>query len=165
MKSGSSTSITSLLARAALAGFATGLRSVTPLGVMARNHGDPAIRAGWKTWPVMNTNIGRIALQLGWLGELIGDKLPFTPSRTQPSALAGRLVLGALAGLAIGTTGTDASLKPTTVLAGLVGAAAGSFGGYHYRSFLSGKLGLPDLPGALLEDAAAFTLARKAIKG
>jgi len=159
------TSTTSILARAALVGFATGLRSVTPLGVMARNHDNPAITAGWKTWPVMNSSIGRIGLQLGWLGELIGDKLPFTPSRTQPSALAGRLAMGALAGLAIGTTGTNTSLKPTTALAGIVGATAGSFGGYHYRSFLSGELGLPDLPGALIEDVAAFTLARKAIEG
>src|SRR5262249_13299731 len=81
-------------------------------------------------------------------GELVGDKLPTTPSRTAPAGLGARLVTGAITGGAI-AGGVGAAL-------GAVGALIGTFGGYQARTGLVRALGTPDLPIALLEDAIAI---------
>ena len=44
-------------------------------------------------------------LSLCLAGELIGDKLPFTPSRKLPGPFAARLVSGGICGLALGYAG------------------------------------------------------------
>ena len=158
-------STSSLAGRALIVGVAAGLRSMTPMGVLASQHEDRSIRAGWKKWPVLRSRAGRKALQTSWIGELIADKLPVTPSRIEPGPLGGRMVFGALAGMAIGTEGKGAMPRLAGALAGACGAVAGSYGGYKARTYLTKEVGLPDLPGALVEDAAAFTLARKTIRG
>ena len=155
----------SLSTRALLAGLAAGMRSMTPLGVLASEHDDRSIHGCWKHWPVLRSGTGRKILQLAWLGELVGDKLPTTPSRLNPGSLGGRMVLGGLAGLAVGTEGKGRQPGFTAALLGIIGAVAGSYGGYHARTFLTQKTGLPDLPGALMEDATAYIVARKAVKG
>ena len=155
----------SLIGRALLAGVSAGLRSMTPGGVMARTRDDAPARTGWKDWPMVRSSVGRSVLQLAWIGELVGDKLPVTPPRTEPGSLTGRIVTGALTGLAITSGVQGAAPKMTGILAGGTGALAGSYGGYAGRTFLTEKLKLPDLPGALLEDALAFSLAYRAITG
>ena len=47
-------------------------------------------------------------LSLCLVGELIGDKLPFTPSRKLPGPFAARLVSGGICGLALGYAGGGA---------------------------------------------------------
>ena len=157
-------SLRSLAARALIIGVAAGLRSMTPMGVLATEHDDAPRRAGWVSWPVLRSANGRKILQLSWLGELIADKLPFTPSRLAPGALGERMVMGGLAGLAIGTEGKGATPRIVGALAGVAGALGGSYGGNYTRTFLTAKVGLPDLPGALIEDAAAFGISRKATR-
>ena len=154
-----------IVGRALLAGISAGLRSATPIGVMAAERNDASFQAGWKDWPLIRSGAGRALLQSVWAGELVADKMPGIPPRTDPGPLAGRMVIGALAGLAVGTEGTGATPKAVALIAGTAGAVAGAFGGYQYRVGVAKATGLPDLPLALMGDIVAYALARKAVKG
>ena len=85
------------------------------------------------------------------IGELVNDKLPKTPSRLIPPQFITRIVTSALCGLAIGLSGGEMIVG---LVAGILGAVAGTFGGAKARSLLARNLGC-DLPAALLEDIAA----------
>src|SRR5260221_8191993 len=87
------------------------------------------------------------------LAELVGDKLPKTPSRKTPGPFVGRVVFGALSGAAI-----CAGAQQSLVVGGLLGALPGdasTFGGYEFRTRLVKALNVPDIVIALLEDAIA----------
>ncbi len=140
--------------RSALLGLFSGGRSFSPLAVLALLHDDPSTDGDWKRWPVLRSSGARAGLVLGAIGELIGDVLPFTPSRTKPGPLIGRMTTGAIAGAAIGTLhGADARRSGAAL--GAVGGLAGSFAGSLVRAAGS-KIGLPDLLVALLEDAVVL---------
>jgi uncharacterized membrane protein len=147
----------SILLRATALGLATGSRSTVGLAALALS----AERTGsWQTsrWTA------RLATTAA-AGELIGDKLPQTPSRLLPPGLAGRLVFGA-AGAAI-LSHREGNSRSNTLLAtalGLAGSAATCWGGASWRKAASGKFG-NDLPGALAEDAGCLALARYAVSG
>ena len=85
------------------------------------------------------------------LSELVIDKLPATPSRTQPGAIAARAASGALAGAALGAGRPVAGLA---ALAGAVGAGAATLLGHALRAQLAKAAG-KDWPVALTEDALA----------
>jgi uncharacterized membrane protein len=145
-----------LLLVALLLGVSAGLRSMTPLAVVAwAARGWPAVAGsalGFMAAPVTGYVFAALAI-----GELIADKLPFIPSRLQPGPLGGRIISGALAG-----TVAAIALQSSPIIGGLVGAAgglAGSFGGYAVRRGLTVDRKLPDLPVALLEDVVAIGLA------
>ena len=91
-------------------------------------------------------------LSLCLVGELIGDKLPFTPSRKSPGPFAARLVSGAICGLALGYAGGGALVG---ALGGLVGAVIGTLGGYAIRAKLAAGF-KRDVPAAVIEDAIAL---------
>jgi len=83
------------------------------------------------------------------LSELVIDKLPATPSRTQPGAIAARAASGALAGAALGAGRPVAGLA---AVAGAVGAGAATLFGHALRVQLAKAAG-KDWPVALTEDA------------
>lgn len=85
------------------------------------------------------------------LSELVIDKLPATPSRTQPGAIAARAASGALAGAALGAGRPVAGLA---ALAGAVGAGAATLLGHALRMQLAKAAG-KDWPVAVTEDALA----------
>jgi uncharacterized membrane protein len=93
------------------------------------------------------------------IGELVNDKLPKTPSRLIPPQFITRIVTGALCSLAIGLSGNGVIIA---LVAGIMGAVAGTFGGAKARSLLARKFGR-DLPAALLEDAVALGIAALAL--
>jgi uncharacterized membrane protein len=117
----------------------------------------------WAAW------LGRLPLEGSWLEflsspwacgiltalalvELVADQLPTTPSRTVPVQFGARLATGGLSGLAIGKAyGTPLP----GLLAGLVGAVIGTFGGRALRGWLA-KVFANDHPAALVEDAIAL---------
>ncbi len=155
-----------VLGRALLVGFATGLRSMTAIGTFAAERNDASLGAApWKAWPVLSSPAGRVVLQASTVGEMVMDKMPFVPSRTQPGPLGGRMAFGAIAGLAIGTLGTGTGARVLGAVSGALAAAAGAYGGNAYRSGVTKATGLPDLPVALVEDAAAVLIARKGVRG
>jgi len=131
----------SALIAALLLGIVAGLRSMTAPTAVA--------------WGVGARPIVRYALLALALGELVADKLPFTPSRKRAGPFAARVASGALCGAVLGTSGASAALGG---LAGAAGAVAGTLGGYAARARLARAFG-GDLPAALLEDAVALGLA------
>ncbi|TPW30993.1 DUF4126 domain-containing protein [Martelella alba] len=91
-------------------------------------------------------------LTLFALVELVTDQLPTTPSRTVPPQFGARIVMGAIAGTALGFAA--GGFGPGAV-AGLVGAVIGTLGGAKARGALARKFG-QDRPAALIEDAIAL---------
>ena len=149
-----------LLLLALLLGVSAGLRSMTPLAVVAwAARGWPAVAAsslGFMAAPITGYVFAALAI-----GELIADKLPFIPSRLQPGALGGRVISGALTGAVAAI-----AVQGSPVLAGVAGAIgglAGAFGGYAVRHRLTAGRKLPDLPIALIEDVVAVGLAVLAV--
>jgi uncharacterized membrane protein len=140
-------------------GVATGLRSMSPLAVLAlaspRQSGDHLLRI--VTRPPVPAVLGAAAG-----AELIADKLPGMPSRLAPPGLIARLVLGALVGgLAARIEGASPALGATC---GLAGAGAGAWTGYTVRHQLGATTHLPDVLFAALEDAVTLTLALWAVR-
>ena len=83
--------------------------------------------------------------------ELITDQLPSTPSRKVPIQFATRIVMGGLAGAAIGA---GFGQWQGALAAGAVGAVLGTLGGAAFRSRLA-KAFRRDAPAAFIEDAVA----------
>jgi uncharacterized membrane protein len=83
---------------------------------------------------------------------IVIDQNPKTPSRKAPQSFGARLVSGTFSGAAIGLSA--GSLWPG-LLAGLIGAVIGTYGGAAFRGRLAAAFG-KDLPAALVEDAIAI---------
>jgi uncharacterized membrane protein len=149
-----------------LIGGVTGLRSMTGIAMMTivAQRGWPHL--GWLH--LGGTGLSFLSRPLTMyvfvvlaIGELIADKLPFTPPRIQAGPLAVRFLLGAFCGsvLAI-AAGMQWWVIPATV--GGVAAIVGAYTGYWLRRGITSR-GVKDLPIALLEDAAAILLALFAV--
>jgi uncharacterized membrane protein len=151
----------SALARPLLLGIVTGLRS--QLGVAVLAWSEPASSGDTRALRLLRSTSGRTVSVLAAAGELVGDKLPSTPSRLKPLVLGSRLVTGAAVGvLSVGRT--DKRTLAVAGAVGAVGAAAGSYAGATYRKVLPARTHSPDLPWALGEDAIAAGLAATAVK-
>lgn len=142
-----------ILLFALLLGVVAGLRSMTAPAVAAW-----AARLGWihldgTPLAFLGHPIAVYVLTALMIGELIGDKLPRTPSRTTAGPLVARVVAGALAGAAL-TVGLGGGLG-LGALSGAAGAVAGTLGGYRARVGLVRALGTPDYVVALAEDVVA----------
>ncbi len=102
----------------------------------------------------LTSKISLVIFTLFAIGELIGDKLPKTPSRISAFPLIARMVFGGLTGAALVIT-AGAALG-AGIAVGAVGALVGSFAGYYLRRALTARAGLADLPIALFEDLVAI---------
>jgi uncharacterized membrane protein len=85
--------------------------------------------------------------------ELVTDQLPSTPSRKVPVQFGARIIVGAVAGAAVGISGGQ---WVGGLVAGAIGAVVGTLGGYELRTRLVAATGGRDLPIALLEDGVAI---------
>ena len=138
---------------ALLLGVVAGLRSMTAPAAVAWG-----ARLGWlhlegTALAFLGSAPAVYVLTALMLAELVGDKLPTTPSRTRPGPFIWRIVTGGVAGAAL-TAGTGHSLMSGAVL-GALGAVAGTLGGYRARTGLVRALRVPDYVVALVEDATA----------
>jgi uncharacterized membrane protein len=133
--------VDSFLVRSVALGAAAGARSLTPLAMLALRRGG-ALRA---------------VTAAGALGELVGDKLPGTPSRLQQPQLTGRIAAGALVGALLARQHGRPVL--TSALAAGAAALGASYAGAAWRKYQ------PGIPAALAEDAAAVGLAWAATRG
>jgi uncharacterized membrane protein len=88
------------------------------------------------------------------LAELVGDKLPSTPNRTDTGPLIARAVSGALCGAAL----CAAAKRPAAqgAVLGALGAVAAAFAAYKIRRRLGRELQAPDAAIAVVEDALAI---------
>lgn len=147
--------------RATMLGFVGGLRSMTPLAMLNRTKElDPP--PDTTVEQILTAPATRTIIDLMASGELVGDKLPLTPSRISPIPLIGRLSLGALAGTSI----CRRYKQPLLVgaLLGAAGAGVGSFAGYYARNALTKNTKLPGAAVGLVEDGVAFGLGYIAVK-
>lgn len=99
-------------------------------------------------WPYANWTT--LASGLLLLGELIADKVPNVPSRTQIGPLVARVVVSGYAAWAF-CTPLGASAAGAIVL-GALGAIAGAYIGYGWRMKGAPALRLPGWLAALAED-------------
>jgi uncharacterized membrane protein len=102
------------------------------------------------------------ALVLMELGELVGDKLPATPSRTSPPPLLGRAASGALVGAAVFVS--EGRRATTGAALGSTAAIAGAFAGERLRALAVEKSGLPDPVVALAEDATVLLVGLRSLR-
>jgi uncharacterized membrane protein len=139
--------------RPMLAGLAAGSRSQSATTACALS---PLTLTSGKSDRVLHGWLAKRVQVLAAAGEIVGDKLPQAPARTEVEALVPRLILGAgAAGMLARRHGNS------VVLAGVLGAAAAaasSFGGVPLRAAAAARLG-NDLPAAIGEDVLAYTVA------
>lgn len=148
-----------VFARSALLGVATGSRSQLPSAALALTAGptEPAgssLGARGGRW--LGKSKVRNSVIVAAAGELVGDKLPKTPSRLQPPGLVLRVLLGAGGGAVLAQRHNES--QRVHALIGATGALAGSFGGARYRTAMARVFG-SDWPGAVIEDVLAAGLA------
>ncbi|MGY1712565.1 hypothetical protein ACI8AC_23950 [Geodermatophilus sp. SYSU D00758] len=136
-----------LTARAGLLGVAAGMRS--SLGV-----------AG----PVLTTPGRGLLTRAGALaavaGEVVADKQPETPDRTVPPSAAARLLAGGVGATRLAARERANGALP--LVAGVAGAAAGTWGGVAWRR-AAGRW-LDPRAAALVEDGVALLLAAAACR-
>jgi uncharacterized membrane protein len=142
-----------LFVGAFIIGVIAGLRSMTAPAVVSWG-----ARLGWidlrgSHLAFLGSTTAVIVLSVLALGELVADKLPFTPSRTALLPLSFRVLSGAVCGAAV-CISAEHFIVLGTVL-GALGAIAGSFSGYRIRHKLVKDRGLPDFAVAVMEDAIA----------
>jgi uncharacterized membrane protein len=135
-------------------GVLTGLRAMTPIAVLCwmTTLGRIPTVQNWMGFVANRISVG--VFTLGAVGELIGDKLPMTPSRTKPPGLIARIVFGGLCA-AILAASASFPVVPGALL-GALGGIAGTYGGWFARTRAVAAFHCPDFPIALLEDAFAI---------
>lgn len=136
-----------LLLRAAALGVAAGSRA--SLAVAAPALADPGSRG-----------VTRLVARAGVAAELVGDKLPSTPSRLLPPGPQSRAVAAALGGAALARQRGRSVWLPAATAA--LWSTAGTWGGAAWRGWAAQRG--PDWRGAVAEDAVAVTLARLAAR-
>jgi uncharacterized membrane protein len=139
-------------ASAAGIGAVSGLRSMTGPAIIseAANRKLLHLDTGPLAW-LGSDNASRGAMLLA-VGELIADKLPFTPDRTDPPLLIMRALSGAVCGYAISRRGSSKQQKWASALVGGSAALAAAWVGFEYRK----RVKLPPLLAAVVEDAIAM---------
>ncbi len=80
--------------------------------------------------------------------------MPSTPSRKVPLQFGARLVSGALCGATLGVSGGSWIVG---LVAGVIGAVVGTYGGAEVRARMAKAFGR-DSPAALIEDVGAIVL-------
>lgn len=106
----------------------------------------------------------KVSVVLGLLsaGELVGDKLPFTPNRTEPQGLAARIVSGAFVGGTICAAHKKSAW--TGIALGALSAIAAAYAGQHIRHTISEESGIPSAALGAVEDAIAIGIGLKTLE-
>ena len=129
----------------------SGLRSMAAPALLARaaSRGDVA---GLRETPFafLGNDRASTVLQALMVGEMIGDKTPFIPSRVSAGPLLGRALSGALVGSALFASRGRQGLSGA--LLGAASAIVGVYAADRLRSATTQGLGLPDPLFGLLED-------------
>lgn len=135
-------------------GIIAGLRSLTAPALVswAAHLGWLDLSGSWLSFA--GSRSAAIILSLLALAELVADKLPKTPKRTDFGPLVFRVITGGFSGMAL-CASAHQPLVIGTIL-GILGANAGAFAGYEIRHRLVKTFGLPDYRVAAAEDIIAI---------
>jgi len=152
-----------LALRAAGLGAIAGLRSMAAPAALSRAAAAGRV-GGLRDTPfaVLGSSKVSALLTLFEVGELIGDKLPMTPSRTSLPPLLGRAASGAVVGAALFTSERHRSVPGAAF--GAAAAVAAAYAGERLRALASEKTGLPDPVVALAEDTVVLVGARRLLR-
>jgi uncharacterized membrane protein len=138
-------------------GLVAGLRSMMAPALVAW-----AAHLGWMNlqetslaW--MGSTGAVVIFSLLAVGELMGDKKPYAPKRTQPLPLSARIVLGGFCGLCF-SAAAHRPLFPAAIVGG-IGGFAGAFAGYRIRRWLVQNLHTRDRVIGVAEDLITLGLA------
>jgi uncharacterized membrane protein len=148
--------ITSSAAQAAALGLVAGMRSFSAPAIVSHmysRHPATALR-GTPFNFVQTINASKVFKVLA-AAELVGDKLPAAPNRTNASALIARILSGAFSGAAV-----YKARDKNAVVGGIIGgvaAFASTFGCFYLRKATVKNTALPDVIVALIEDAIVVT--------
>jgi uncharacterized membrane protein len=145
---------TSVLALAFAIGLIAGLRSMTAPAVVSWAAQWKWLDLGQSQLAFFGSTMAAYIFTAGAIVEIIVDKLPKTPKRTEALGLIARFALGGLSGAAL-----CAAASQSAVLGGVlggVGGVVGGFAGYAARTRLVKALKVPDRVVALVEDAVAI---------
>lgn len=146
---------TSVYLKAGLLGFVTGLRSMTPLALLnwTRRVG---VDADSTIEQFLDAPASRVVSSMLAVGELVGDKLPMTPSRLAIGPFLGRITIGAIAGAAICQRSRVSPVIGAAI--GATTASVGSAAGFYARKSLGKIKFVPNVVWASAEDAIALGL-------
>jgi uncharacterized membrane protein len=140
-------------------GAIAGMRSMSaPMLVMRYLAGGG--RARLLNWPGMPLLVGLFTLAA--LSEMVIDKLPFVPNRTEPGPVVGRVISGMFVGALLATAGGRS--RVTGALVGGLAAFLSTHGFYRLRRWIVRKSHLPDPLIAVAEDAFAQVLGYALLK-
>jgi len=141
-------------ARALGLGAISGLRSLSGPVFVSRAASRGDLNLDGTPFAFLGSSRLAKALLLMELGELAGDKLPLTPSRTALPLILGRAASGGVVGAAVFVSG---GRRATTGAAlGSTAAIAAAFAGERLRALAVERTGLPGPVIALAEDAIVF---------
>jgi len=147
--------MTNTYLQAACLGVVAGMRSMgAPALVSDRlaRAPSPALEQSALRW--LGTDKAATITKFLAAGEILGDKLPFTPSRVAPGPLFGRVMSGGVCGAALCVA--DGKRAGIGAAIGVAGAVAGAYGFYHLRRTLGHKLPVPDPVLGAMEDVLAY---------
>ncbi len=111
---------------------------------------------------IFTTEKAAAAFGLLAVGELVADKLPNTPNRTEPLGLAARIVAGAIGGGVICSQRRKS--VPSGIALGALAAVAAAYAGQHIRRAVSEDTGVHSSIIGAVEDAIAVGIGAAAVK-
>ena len=154
-----STSLNSTLAQVAGYGLIAGSRSMSAPALFSRAAAQHPRRLAGTPFQGLSSSRAQQVLTVAAVGEFVGDKLPFTPSRLSPFPLGGRIGSGAIIGAAV----CQAAKQPVLlgVLVGGATAVLGALLGYSGRTLAAKYLHLPSPVSGLIEDAIVVVGGRR----
>ncbi len=148
------------LAYAAGVGAIAGMRSMAAPALLSRRlqqREQPSDRLLPRSTGVRLLGSRRAATVLTVLaaGEMVADKMPFVPARTELPSLIGRAASGALCGAVVAAR--RGGSQPVAAAIGAAAAVGMAHLAYRVRKRVGEATGLPDVVVALTEDAVALT--------
>jgi uncharacterized membrane protein len=142
-------------------GAVSGLRSMSGPASVARAARDGRVSVEDTRLSFLASPRVATLLTVFQAGEIVGDKLPTTPSRTSLPPLLGRAGAGALVGAAVAE-----GRKPVAdALLGAGAAVAAAFAGEQLRAVVGSRTGIPDQLVAVAEDAVVLVTAARLLRG
>jgi uncharacterized membrane protein len=144
------------LTTAFIVGFATGLRTFTPLALICWVAVWGWLPLGSSRLHFLGTNTGATIVSILAAIELIGDKLPKTPDRITTGPLGARTLIASFAAAALAVGMGQSWIA--AVICGAIASVIGAFAGFRYRTWITKQFALPDWLFAATEDAVTLGL-------
>lgn len=141
-------------AAASAIGIIAGMRAMTAPAIVSYMANDGCLQVDRERFGLLGHRHAFKILTGLASGEILFDKLPFMPKRTDTAGLSSRILTGALCGATICRAKNKSMLLGA--IAGTFGAIGSTFAVFNIRQSLAQELHIPDPAIALLEDATAI---------